>query len=793
LAGRDGNGFDPNTMIEFGDDPETETVEVTEEVAKRFASRLPVPPPPPKLTDSRETLLPADLREAFKNLAPRDRDALLDAIGKDISPANLPRTETLTPATPEMLRTMLGPDLDAEVLFKESPVEEALEFYDSPSGVETQPDTQSSPPQTTADDSEQGIVQLADETIQAPAVATPASQQEKDANKSTMVWIDNSSGPGAGADATPETLRERRFVDLGLLGVGGMGEVRRVFDRTLKRVLAVKVIRRELAGDSRIVSRFIAEAQATGQLQHPSIVPVHEVGRFADGRYYFTMREVRGQDLGKVINAYHKARREGPDSTDHGEQRWTLRRLVDAFLKVCEAVGYAHSRNVIHRDLKPENILVGEFGEVLVVDWGIAKVLNSGKAEEDSGAASIITSRSQDDSKKTMIGSVAGTPSYMPIEQAAGDREAQGPHSDVYALGAILYEILGSKAPYAGRSGNAILRALLEGPPDPLPEDPSIPEALRQVCMRAMQRQSRDRYSTGRELSAVISSWLDGAQRREAALELLTRAESKRDELDRLRRRSSALREDAEAMLDDTPVFAPAAEKEPAWTSIDRADRLERGAEMLEVTLTHNARAALERFPELDEAHALLADVYKERHERAERAGEAQEAERELLMLRSHHRGRFEEYLQGDGALTLVTDPPGAKVQIFRYVKRGRRLVLRAVGEPHTSPIIKLQLPMGSYLVSIESYRRIPVRYPVHIGRGEHWDGVPPGGTEPHPIYLPKTYEIIEGDVYVPAGWFTAGGDPSAPNAAARQRVWADGFFMQSHPVTNAEYFEFID
>ncbi|MEM6930966.1 MAG: serine/threonine-protein kinase, partial [Myxococcota bacterium] len=195
-----------------------------------------------------------------------------------------------------------------------------------------------------------------------------------------------------------------RYRDLGPLGQGGVGEVRRVHDVALNRTLAMKTVRRSLLDQPLALARFLDEAQASAQLQHPNIVPVHDVGVLPDGRPWFTMREVRGRTLSDVIRGVHEASGGGWAPGPHG---WTFRRLVSAFLTVCRAVAYAHERGVVHRDLKPANMMVGTQGEVYVLDWGLAKVV--GRA--DLAGHGVRTSRISGDSDhhRTAMGRVIGT------------------------------------------------------------------------------------------------------------------------------------------------------------------------------------------------------------------------------------------------------------------------------------------------------------------------------------------------------------------------------------------------
>jgi len=206
-----------------------------------------------------------------------------------------------------------------------------------------------------------------------------------------------------GAGDAPEVEGWLRYEDLGPLGKGGMGEVRRVRDLALGRTLAMKLLRRELTG-SGSASRFVAEAQVTAQLQHPGILPVHDVGRTPNGRPFYTMQEVRGQTLAAVIKAAH---------ADALLEPHELRHLVGLFLKACEAVAFAHVKGVIHRDIKPQNIMVGDFGAVTVLDWGLARVEGSAEGE------AVATVRTGDDAMATRAGYVSGTPGAPPTPTAA--------------------------------------------------------------------------------------------------------------------------------------------------------------------------------------------------------------------------------------------------------------------------------------------------------------------------------------------------------------------------------------
>ncbi|KAA3642103.1 MAG: hypothetical protein DWP92_00015 [Armatimonadetes bacterium] len=320
----------------------------------------------------------------------------------------------------------------------------------------------------------------------------------------------------------------QRYVFHGEIARGGMGVVQRVFDQDAQRHLALKVIlgqdqSRSSGGtptvSNRTLGRFLEEAQITSQLDHPGIVPVHEIGVDHTGRVYFTMRLVEGEDLRTI---FRRVRDMDPE--------WSMARALSVILRVCEALAFAHDKGVIHRDLKPANIMVGRFGEAYVMDWGLARVLGREDSHdlriqrvqgaEESGdfvrtARDVDPGGEQNSPVLTMDGDVIGTPAYMPPEQAHGQLDDVGAASDVYSLGAILYELLCGQVPYADRERISppyeVLKSVQEGSPTPLHvTNPQVSAELEAICDKAMARSIEERYRSMEAFARDLRSYLEG-------------------------------------------------------------------------------------------------------------------------------------------------------------------------------------------------------------------------------------------------------------------------------------------
>lgn len=330
-----------------------------------------------------------------------------------------------------------------------------------------------------------------------------------------------STSPASSPSQQPSSSPAVRYRVLRPHARGGLGEVFLAQDEELCREVALKEIRPDRADDPNSRRRFLLEAEITGALEHPGIVPVYGLGRHADGRPYYAMRFIQGETLKAAIDRHHGA---DAGQQDSSEKSLAFRELLGRFVVVCNAVAYAHSRGVIHRDLKPANVMLGKFGETLVVDWGLAKVADTsrptapspGRAAEPESAAGDGADDGADDAtlaypgqgtpEPTRMGAAVGTPAFMSPEQAAGRLDQLGPASDIYSLGATLYALLTGQPPFRGADVLERVRQSDVVPARRVKAD--VPAALDAVCRKAMSLRPEDRYASALDLAAEIDHWL---------------------------------------------------------------------------------------------------------------------------------------------------------------------------------------------------------------------------------------------------------------------------------------------
>ncbi|MBX3433944.1 MAG: serine/threonine protein kinase [Pirellulales bacterium] len=349
------------------------------------------------------------------------------------------------------------------------------------------------------------LARVADRDLQTSLARIPAAPPHSPDRHATV------------ATPRPRAEEEARFTILRPHASGGLGRVSVARDGELNREVALKELLDSHADDPDSRARFLQEAEITGGLEHPGVVPIYGLGQYSDGRPFYAMRFIRGDSLRDAIERFH--RDADPRWRDAASQI-QLRRLLGRMIDVCNAIEYAHSRGVLHRDLKPGNIMLGQYGETLVVDWGLAKATGSAGATIRMRPAQpestvrvvpepLLTPSGSAGSAPTQMGSAVGTPAFMSPEQAAGRLDELGPASDVYSLGATLYVLLTGRAPQEDNDLGVVLQRVQRGEfPAPRSVKPVIPRALEAICLKAMAVRPAERYSSPQAMADDLEAWL---------------------------------------------------------------------------------------------------------------------------------------------------------------------------------------------------------------------------------------------------------------------------------------------
>ncbi len=495
-----------------------------------------------------------------------------------------------------------------------------------------------------------------------PAGYVPSASESMD----TIVMA--KSG-GANTSAIPAPLGPGERFQLGPeIGRGGIARVIEATDAEIGRTVALKLMLENAPGDA--LERFRWEARVTGKLEHPNIVPVHEVGALPGSKeIYFCMKRIYGRDMHHVIRERAKDEEEGK------AVRWTLRKLVEAFRDVCRATAFAHSKGVIHRDLKPANVMLGEFGEVLVCDWGLAKDsgekrqgmgegraggeggLGMGKGLGQEGPAKM--SAADASRPVTETGEILGTPAYMSPEQARGERDLLDERSDVYSLGAILYEILTARPPYEGKTAEEVVKKVVASPLMPPSARAHVPPELEGICLRAMARRREDRYATAGELAADVESYLEGTKEKERREVLATEQVARaRDAVGRWRaltKEAGEAQAQATLLNERTPEHEGPAVKKPLWDLQERVRSLQRDAITAFTEADAALASALSNIPGHRLAREVKAEMHWERFLEAEAAGDERDMQLNRQTAEQFNDGVLDARLRGDGALAVRT------------------------------------------------------------------------------------------------------------------------------------------
>jgi serine/threonine protein kinase/formylglycine-generating enzyme required for sulfatase activity len=557
-----------------------------------------------------------------------------------------------------------------------------------------------------------------------------------------------------------------RYRKLSLLGKGGLGEVMACDDTVLQRTVAVKAghIRGEI--DSYSTKVILArEARIISCLEHPNIIPIYDAGTDQVRGPFYVMRQVTETSLEMIL---HQRKIGAGNPHDY-----TLNRLLRYFLQVCNAVDYAHHRGVVHCDIKPANILLGDYGEVLLVDWGLAQ------------------------SRNHPLGVRGGTLGYMAPEQMDPAIERLDWRTDVFALGAILYEILcGIPAFEEARTSTAATldnegARIYSAPPPPSSRAPGfeIPREVEDICMQAIAVERDQRLETVRELANAIEEWIEGSKQKERKR---IEADKSADTGDELAERYHEFVESRpeklvvfRALRADVVPYAPLDDKQDLWDAED----IVRVTDALQVRTFHSAVSAYERaldaVPNHTRARRGLARLYFAELQRARYRGDSLDQIAYEQLLREVDDGTFVRELQREGAIELTIGGHAGRVTLAKLVERQRRLVEGTREDIVERPSARRELPAGRYIVT-STIGEGPgtVSWPVNIE---------PGSVLAINVDPPAVCNIGDNEVLIPGGPARLGGDPLACENDEPIIVDVATFVLQRFPVTFRQWNVFIE
>jgi serine/threonine-protein kinase len=591
-------------------------------------------------------------------------------------------------------------------------------------------------------------------------IGTPAPISDRrsvDAGAHTV--IDHAvmgSRPDVPAAPPPVSPPPERYVRQALLGVGGMGEVQDVVDTVLGRRIAQKVLRPPLGSSDPAVAMLEREARVTGSLQHPNIIPVHDAGHDAELGPFYTMRLIDQPSLDHVLE-----RLRGGDAeiaADYGQGR-----LLRYFVQVCQAVDYAHSRGVVHCDLKPANILLGSFGEVLVVDWGLAYVLGEDLAHR------------------------GGTPGYLAPEQMPTSGGTIDARTDVYALGAVLYEIVCLEPAFPDVTPSVIIAATdlhaLAAPVPPGQRRPgAVPGELEDIVMQALAHDPAHRFASARALSEALESFLEGTRERQRrsrrAEELIAQGDQLAEDChESLETRPDRLAE-LRAARGLVMPWEPAERKRALWDAEDRVAVLDAlGVRTLQAAAAAYEQA-LDEVPGHPAARRGLARLYRNQMQRAlERRDELDRVFFEELVKQYDDGGPGGA---GEGLVSFTARPGPARLRLVALDERDRRLVAVKERALAATPLDAVRLAPGSYIATCEGAGGVAATVPIFVRGGQ---------AQAIHVDLDAAADREPGEIYVPGGPALLGSDDEGREL---REVVVPAFYLAERPVTFAEYLEFL-
>ena len=620
------------------------------------------------------------------------------------------------------------------------------------------------------------------------------------------------------------------------IGRGSIGIIHRADDLLLGRLVAVKIMRPELRNQERQRARFVREAELSGRLGHPNIVPIYDVCEI-DGGPALVMGLLAGRSLRTLLRM----------------SQIRIGRMLGWFTQVCNGVAFAHDQGVIHRDIKPAHIFVGDFGQVVLTDWGLAKQVRQGLTPPGIEELPV-----QNRGDVTRVGDVVGTPAYMAPEQAEGRLDAVDHRADIYALGAILYEVMTGTRPYEASRSIDVLREVRKGPPEPPSQRAphrEISAALEAVCMKAMAREPTQRFQSALDLAANIEAQFDArSTTKPSAGEAAPQSGPLTADVSSTKRGPTTLviarvQTGARASVASTEpgAAAPISVSEPPavthsaaphevtseTTSEDPATALATGRADAAAWLRHlqdangHASEARRLFANLpnDPPRQVLGELWKlegqsrdaleraayhfvQASEGLEKAGDgtdtrsakahlhrdawrAAETHGDLVSAQFHRalaEGFDDGALAGElarrAALTIETSPPGAVVDLSTVDDRGTVFSLGARLQLGKTPLVRRTVSATRAWLRLTSADGLAVHLPLKLS---------PGESRILELVLPRSSQVPPGFVFIAGGRYVMGTDDRAPGAGTPREVEVASFCMAKSPVTCEAYFEFLE
>ncbi len=586
--------------------------------------------------------------------------------------------------------------------------------------------------------------------------------------------------PAPRPDWSQETLDfgPGRYQIMEEIARGSMGRVVLAFDKTLERHVALKILHDKHQNDQLSRYRFAMEARITGRLQHPTFLPMYDMGMLEGDRPFFAMKPVEGQSLQEIFQA-----RATGDRKVTAE--FTRDRLLTIMRRICQGVAFANQQDIIHRDLKPANILVGSLGEILIVDLGLARQIHPDASDraEILEAAELTGS----DGRVTRVGSVIGTPYYMSPEQAMGLQDLVGPQSDVYGLGAILYHLLTHRPPFSGKKVNEVLAKVRKG--NPLPPSQAAPQEeispkLDQIVLRALSldphARPQDALELAEELGHVQETERLELQVREIAQQRAAQAIAAFDRAGVERKQLEELTEKFKKLRQDLQNIDPSEHRTLVWQSQAQLEQQSRRVEHYIVEAVSMARLALDAG--YKEIRPRLAVFLQTRYLLAE----ASRDQASLSWYGCHLRrldetGQIERWLEQGAAFQVDTRPSGMTATIKRAAQNQSTTRLEEVVRRGSTPLVLPEMPQGSGVCILGSTSQ-SVRIPFQIQR-----------SKPVSLALDWPRNLIPGFAYISEGNFLYGGNPLNDEGQPPRLVRLPSFQIAIHPVTCFEYQEWLE